>query len=212
MSSARDVSRYPGLPQARRVHQDVESTEVLGGLLHRRRNCVGVAGIALQPGGHQAIRRRCLVIRGDDLGARLGENPDGGRTDTGSGAGHQDPSALQWRRHIRHGRNAIKPSSGRWAPNQRGVRSPGAERSNMQGRHRQAGQGRRLSSGLCGTAIAFALAAGFATPRPHPSGPTTGGAMPVVPVGGGACIVGLNCGCIPRSPALYPAPPSGSRQ
>ncbi len=93
-----DVSRYAGLPQARRVHQDVESTEVLGGLLHRRRDCVGVAGIALQPGGHQVIRRRCLVIGGDDLGARLGENPDGGRTDTGRGAGDQDPSALQWRR------------------------------------------------------------------------------------------------------------------
>ncbi len=34
--------------------------------------------------------------------------------------------------------------------------------------------------------------------------------MPVVPVGGGACIVGLNCGCIPRltcpTPHRRPAP------
>ena len=95
-----DVSRYPCLPQARSVHQDVQPAEALGGLLHRRRHCVGVACIALQPGGHQVIRRRCLVIGCDDLGARLGENPHGGRTDTGRGAGDQDPSALQWRRDI----------------------------------------------------------------------------------------------------------------
>jgi len=81
--------------------------------------------------------------------------------------------------------------------------------------HRQVGQGHRVRLGLGGTAIAFALALGFgdvanavpssgaatasmaSTPSPHPSGPTTGGgAVPVVPVGGGACIIGLNCGCI----------------
>src|SRR5271156_5110991 len=33
-------------------------------------------------------------------------------------------------------------------------------------------------------------------PSPAPSSPTRGGALPVVPVGGGACIAGLNCGCI----------------
>ena len=95
-----DVSRYAGLPQPRGVDQDVESAEVLGRLLHHRRDCVGVARIALQPGGRQVLRRRRLVIGGDDLGARLGENPNGGRADTGRCAGDQDPSALQGRRHI----------------------------------------------------------------------------------------------------------------
>jgi hypothetical protein len=76
---------------------------------------------------------------------------------------------------------------------------------------RQAGQDHRVRLGLGGTAIAFALAVGFGdvagvvpssgatTPAlpPHPSGAATGaGALPVVPVGGGACIIGLNCGCI----------------
>ncbi len=89
----------PGLPQPRGVHQDVESTEVFGGLLHHRRDGVGVAHIALQPGGHETIRRRSLVIGGGDLGPRLGEYSDGGRADTGRSAGNQDPPALQrWRR------------------------------------------------------------------------------------------------------------------
>jgi hypothetical protein len=47
-------------------------------------------------------------------------------------------------------------------------------------------------------------------PPPAPSGPTAGGALPVVPVGGGACIIGLNCGCIPHhtcpTPHARPAP------
>jgi hypothetical protein len=31
-----------------------------------------------------------------------------------------------------------------------------------------------------------------------PTGTDGGGAIPVQPVGGGACIIGLNCGCIPH--------------
>ena len=94
---------YPGIPACHSpggVHQDVESAEVLSGLLHHRGDGFGVPRIALQPGGHQIIRRRRLVIGGGDLGARLGEDPDGGRADTGGGAGDQDPPALQRRRHI----------------------------------------------------------------------------------------------------------------
>jgi hypothetical protein len=60
---------------------------------------------------------------------------------------------------------------------------------------RQAGQGHRVRLGLCATAIAFVVV--LVAPPPHPSGPTAaGGALPVVPAGGGGCIIGLNCGCI----------------
>ncbi|OBF61989.1 hypothetical protein A5753_16520 [Mycobacterium sp. 852002-51971_SCH5477799-a] len=84
---------------------------------------------------------------------------------------------------------------------------------------------------LCGCVTAFVLAAGLATgaapaalagssvPPPAP-----GGAVPVQPLGGGGCIIGLNCGCIrnvitcpsphPRRPSVdnnqhpEPAPPN----
>jgi len=91
-----DVAGYPGLPQARGVDQHVESTHASSRLAHHHRDGVGVAHIALQPGGDQIIRRRSLVVRGGDLGPRLGQDSDGGRTDAGGSAGDQDASALQW--------------------------------------------------------------------------------------------------------------------
>lgn len=68
---------------------------------------------------------------------------------------------------------------------------------------------RKASAVLFGGAAVFALAIGASlddatasaataaassTSSPAPSNP--GGALPVQPVGGGACISGLNCGCI----------------
>jgi hypothetical protein len=50
----------------------------------------------------------------------------------------------------------------------------------------QAGAGAPLSSAMSPSS------SGSAT------GDAGGGAIPVQPVGGGACIVGLNCGCIPH--------------
>jgi len=45
-------------------------------------------------------------------------------------------------------------------------------------------------------AATSAFASAAQAPTPAPGGLTRGGALPVVPVGGGACIIGLNCGCI----------------
>jgi len=69
----------------------------------------------------------------------------------------------------------------------------------------------RTAAGVCGGA-ALLLAVGFAVTGVHePTGGATapsssvapaadggGGAISVQPVGGGACIIGLNCGCIPH--------------
>ncbi|MBW0016222.1 MAG: hypothetical protein JO236_01535 [Mycobacterium sp.] len=47
-------------------------------------------------------------------------------------------------------------------------------------------------------------------PAPDPGDPRGGGgALPVRPAGGGACIVGLNCGCIPRLTCPSPHPRAG---
>jgi hypothetical protein len=70
-----------------------------------------------------------------------------------------------------------------------------------------------MAAAWCG-GVALALAAGLgvsgadepptaaAVPPtsvvPAPTPPGDGGALPVQPVGGGACIIGLNCGCIPH--------------
>ncbi|HTY35250.1 hypothetical protein [Mycobacterium sp.] len=73
----------------------------------------------------------------------------------------------------------------------------------------------RLAAAACGgAALVFAVGFGVggvqdaAGEQPNsatspssgtaPSGSDGGGALPVQPVGGGACIIGLNCGCIPR--------------
>ncbi len=80
----------------------------------------------------------------------------------------------------------------------------------------------RVRLGLGATAIAFAFTAGFGdvagvvlssgaatpAPPPHPSVTTGRGALPVVPVGGGGCIIGLNCGCVHNCPNQHrhPAP------
>jgi hypothetical protein len=85
---------------------------------------------------------------------------------------------------------------------------------------------------LCGCVTAVVLGAGLAwggapaaaTPSVvTPAPPAPGGAAPVQPVGGGGCIIGLNCGCIrnvtcpsphPRRPSVdnnqhaAPAPPN----
>ncbi len=81
----------------------------------------------------------------------------------------------------------------------------------------------RATAAVCGGAALLVLAGGWSpagamagtttaaesssvTPVP-PSPSTPGGALPVRPAGGGACIIGLNCGCIrnitcpkPRAP------------
>ena len=85
----------------------------------------------------------------------------------------------------------------------------------------------RASAGLfvlmvgCGAAVVGAGASALApdttatnamssqapAPPTNPGGPTgSGGALPVVPVGGGGCIPGLNCGCIRgiTCPGTYP--------
>ncbi|MCK8646559.1 hypothetical protein [Mycobacterium colombiense] len=82
----------------------------------------------------------------------------------------------------------------------------------------------------CVTAVVLAAGPSFggapaaATPSVvTPAPPVPGGAVPVQPVGGGGCIIGLNCGCIrnvtcpstrPRHPGVNnnqhaaPAPPN----
>jgi hypothetical protein len=37
--------------------------------------------------------------------------------------------------------------------------------------------------------------------------PAPGGAIPVQPVGGGGCIIGLNCGCVHNCHTQHPRPP-----
>lgn len=61
------------------------------------------------------------------------------------------------------------------------------------------------------------LSAGAAASPPSseapapPSADGDGGALPVQPVGGGGCIIGMNCGCIPHRtcPTPHPRPGSG---
>jgi hypothetical protein len=82
-----------------------------------------------------------------------------------------------------------------------------------------------MAIALCGAAATLALAVGHGaddnattsasssvtvTPPPSPTPADPGGAFPAVPAGGGACIIGLNCGCIPRitcpTPRRHPGP------
>ena len=75
-----------------------KAAELIDRLLHHRRDRPGVARIALQPGGGEIVRRRGLVIGGDDIRARRAEHSNRGGADTRRGPGNQDPSALQrWR-------------------------------------------------------------------------------------------------------------------
>lgn len=50
---------------------------------------------------------------------------------------------------------------------------------------------------------------------PQPAATDGGGAIIVQPVGGGACIIGLNCGCLPRrtcpTPHAHPANPGANQ-
>jgi len=52
------------------------------------------------------------------------------------------------------------------------------------------------------TATTNTAASSSATPAPAP-----GGAIPVQPVGGGGCIIGLNCGCVHNCHTAHPHPP-----
>ncbi len=73
-----------------------------------------------------------------------------------------------------------------------------------------------LASAAAAAALVLAIGSGT-TPAPGDRA-GDGGAFPVVPVGGGACIAGLNCGCIrnvtcpgtvrhrPPPPAVKPPP------
>ncbi len=66
-----------------------------------------------------------------------------------------------------------------------------------------------LGSGDVGTVVPSNRAAATITPVSQPGDSTTGGgALPVVPVGGGGCIIGLNCGCVHNCtvPHHHPAP------
>jgi hypothetical protein len=78
-----------------------------------------------------------------------------------------------------------------------------------------------IASSAAAAALVLAIGWGSATPAPSPAPGDNaggGGSLPVVPVGGIPCIVGLNCGCIrnvtcpdavrrhPRPPANIPPP------
>ena len=85
-----------------------------------------------------------------------------------------------------------------------------------------------MAMALCGAAAAVAIAVGYGadnitrgptiagsssaavTPAPAPTPKDPGGAFPAVPVGGGGCYIGLNCGCIPRitCPTPHRHPPA----
>ena len=86
----------------------------------------------------------------------------------------------------------------------------------------------RMAITLCGAVATLAFAVGYGadggptmaassnvtvTPAPSPTPGDPSGAFPAQPVGGGACIAGLNCGCIPRltcpTPHRRPAPAVG---
>jgi hypothetical protein len=65
------------------------------------------------------------------------------------------------------------------------------------------------SAPTTGTSATTAMPSETLAPPPAPSGPTGGGgadgALRVVPVGGGGCVIGLNCGCIGRNcPPFFP--------
>ncbi|OSC25408.1 hypothetical protein B8W69_19160 [Mycobacterium vulneris] len=78
----------------------------------------------------------------------------------------------------------------------------------------------KACAALFGCVTAVVLAAGLssggapaATATPSvvtPAPPAPGGAVPVQPVGGGGCIIGLNCGCIRKvtCPSPHPRRPS----
>lgn len=86
----------------------------------------------------------------------------------------------------------------------------------------------RTAIALCGAAAALAFGAGYGsgedppaaapaasasvavTPKPLPAPGNPGGAFRAVPVGGGGCYIGLNCGCIPRitCPTPHRRPPA----
>ena len=81
----------------------------------------------------------------------------------------------------------------------------------------------RTAAAICGgAALVLAVGLGVAGADESPSGATApsssvaptdgggGGAITVRPVGGGACIIGLNCGCIPHRTCPTPHPRPGT--
>ncbi len=84
----------------------------------------------------------------------------------------------------------------------------------------------RPAAAACGAALLFAVGVGLAggpfgageppntavgaSSAVGQTGSDGGGALPVQPAGGGACIVGLNCGCIPRITCPTPHPRPGT--
>ena len=70
---------------------------------------------------------------------------------------------------------------------------------------------------MCDDAVAAAApvttTAASTITEPGPP-PAPGGALPVRPAGGGACIIGLNCGCIRyiTCPGSHPRPPVTNSQ
>jgi hypothetical protein len=81
--------------------------------------------------------------------------------------------------------------------------------------------GRTVAAVCGGGAVVFAVGLGVAgadEPRSDATVPSSsvtptgggGGAITVRPVGGGACIIGLNCGCIPHRTCPTPHPRPGT--
>ena len=74
-----------------------------------------------------------------------------------------------------------------------------------------------MAAGWCGgdnvTGAATSQSAASSITAPAPP-PAPGGALPVRPAGGGACIIGLNCGCIRyiTCPGSRPRPPATNNQ
>ncbi|ORW97710.1 hypothetical protein AWB92_03405 [Mycobacterium sp. IEC1808] len=82
---------------------------------------------------------------------------------------------------------------------------------------------RRTAAAICaGAGVVLAVGLGVTGAGESPGGATAqssivvpapgdgGGAIPVQPVGGGACVIGLNCGCIPHRTCPTPHPHPGT--
>lgn len=67
---------------------------------------------------------------------------------------------------------------------------------------------------MCDDAVAAAASGTVASSTAPAPPPAPGGALPVRPAGGGACIIGLNCGCIRyiTCPGSHPRPPVTNSQ
>ncbi|MBV8785558.1 MAG: hypothetical protein JOZ00_02595 [Mycobacterium sp.] len=81
--------------------------------------------------------------------------------------------------------------------------------------NRQAKAAGALCAGVAALVVAVGWSAGDTTATTAKSNtatsssttPAPGGAVPVQPVGGGGCIIGLNCGCVHACHTQHPRPP-----